>query len=244
MKRSFADLHLNLSLDEPKKAFNLIKKAKALGYDIVGFSNSSISTDMTKIEALKNYCKDIKIDFVSRIDLNPKNRTDLKSQLRLVRRKYEVICVRCKTKEVARQAAQDRRVDLLNFPILNSRRRYFDRSEAVLASNSLAALEIDVLPILNQEGYLRARFLSFIRKETAIAQDFHIPIVLSSGATRIAFLRKPRETASLFYLIDMDESSALNTISNNPVAIVARNREKLNSSFVAPGIRIIKEGKN
>ena len=230
MKRSFADLHLNPNLDEPKKVFNLIKKAKTLGYSILGFSNS-ISTDIAKIDALKNYCKEIEIDFVSRIDLNPKNRTDLKSQLRLVRRKYEVICVRCKTKEVARQAAQDRRVDLLNFPILHSRRRYFDRSEAVLASNSLTALEIEVNPFLVLEGPSRARLLSLLRRETAIAKDFHIPIILSSVATKTTLLRKPREIAALLSLIDFDETSALDTISNNPNSIVARNRRKLNSKF-------------
>ncbi|MCW3997196.1 MAG: hypothetical protein NWF10_01330 [Candidatus Bathyarchaeota archaeon] len=243
MKRSFVDLHLSPTLLELNKVFNFIKKAKMLGYDLIGFS-TNISSDKTKIEAIKNYCRETEIDFVSRIDLNPKNRIDLKSQLRKVRRKYEIICVKCKTKEVSRQAARDRRVDLLNFPLLHFRNRFFDRSEAVLASNSLAALEIDVNPLLVQEGPSRVRLLSFLRRETAIAKDFHIPIVLSSGATKTALLRKPREIAALLYLIDLDEPSALDTISNNPNSIVARNREKLNSSFIAPGIRIIKEGKS
>jgi hypothetical protein len=41
----------------------------------------------------------------------------------------------------------------------------------------------------------------------------------------------------------LDEASALDSVSTNPAAIVKRNREKLSSRFVAPGISIIKEGK-
>ena len=48
--------------------------------------------------------------------------------------------------------------------------------------------------------------------------------------------------AALAFLFGLDEASALETVSKNPVAIVKRNREKLSSGFVAPGIRVIKEG--
>jgi hypothetical protein len=36
----------------------------------------------------------------------------------------------------------------------------------------------------------------------------------------------------------------LEAISQNPVSIVKRNRQKLSPNFVAPGIRVIKEGKD
>jgi RNase P/RNase MRP subunit p30 len=49
--------------------------------------------------------------------------------------------------------------------------------------------------------------------------------------------------ASLAYLFGMDEASALDAVSTNPSAIVERNRKKLGSRFVAPGISIVKEGK-
>jgi len=241
MKRSFVDLHLSPNLQKIDTTFQFIKKAKNLGYNLIGFS-TNIFTDKHSIDSIQSYCKETQIEFVSRIDLSPKNRNELKSQLRKVRRKYEIICVKCKTKEVARQAAQDRRVDLLNFPSLYFRNRFFDRSEAELASNSLAALEIDAKPLLVLEGSSRTRLLSFLRRESAIAKDFHIPIILSSGVSETTLLRKPREIATLMSLLDLDENSALDTISTNPNTIISRNREKLSSSFVAPGIRIIQEG--
>ncbi len=242
MKRLFADLHLSPPLHDLNYAFQLVKKAKLLGYQLLSFS-TNLYSDKNTLNLLKNFCKEIQIDFVSRIDLNPKNRNELKSQLRKVRRKYEVICVKCETKEVARQAAQDRRVDLLNFPSLYFKKRFFDRAEAVLASNSLTSLEIDVKPLLILEGPSRTRLLSFLRRETALVKDFHIPLILSSGATTTLLQRKPREIASLLNLFDFDMTSALDTVSRNPYSIIMRNREKLGSKFVAPGIQIIKEGK-
>ena len=242
MKRLFADLHLSPPLNDFNYTCQLVKKAKKLGYHLLGFS-TNLYTNKNSLISLKNFCKEIKIDFVSRIDLNPTNRNELKSQLRSVRRKYEVICVKCETKEVARQAAQDRRVDLLNFPSLFFKKRFFDHAEAELASNSLAALEIDIKPLIILKGSSRTRLLSFLRRETAIAKKFKIPIILSSGIEKITFQRKPQEIATLMDLFDFDASLALDTVSKNPYSIVLRNRAKLSPSYIAPGIRIIKEGK-
>jgi RNase P/RNase MRP subunit p30 len=83
-----------------------------------------------------------------------------------------------------------------------------------------------------------------LRREAAIAGEFHVPIVVSSGVAAEMLLRKPREMAALAFLFGLDEASALEAVSQNPVAIVKRNREKLSSKFVAPGIRVIKEGKD
>jgi RNase P/RNase MRP subunit p30 len=81
-----------------------------------------------------------------------------------------------------------------------------------------------------------------LRREAAIAKEFHVPIVVSSGVSEERLLRRPREMAALTFLFGLDEVSALKAVSQNPVAIVKRNREKLSSKFVAPGIRVIKEG--
>ena len=137
---------------------------------------------------------------------------------------------------MARQAAKDRRVDLLNFPSLDYHKRFFDRAEAELASCSLAALEVDVKPLLILEGPPRVRLLTSLRREVAIAREFHVPIVVSSGVAEERLMRLPRDLASLAFLFGLDEAQALDAISTNPAAIVRRNREKLSSRFVAPGI--------
>jgi RNase P/RNase MRP subunit p30 len=93
------------------------------------------------------------------------------------------------------------------------------------------------------EGPARVRLLSCLRREVAIALEFHVPVVVSSGVGEEVLMRLPRDLASLGYLFGLNESEALDAVSTNPAAIVLRNREKLSSRFIAPGISIVKEGK-
>jgi len=243
MKRTFADLHLRLNGKDQAATQLMLKKAAALGYKLVSVP---CQPEMRAEETakLKDSCKEVGMDFASRVNLRPRNPDELLSQLRRLRRKFEVICVLCENKEVARQAAKDRRVDLLSFPMLDFRRRFFDRAEAELASRSLATLEVDVKPLLVLEGPARVRLLSCLRRETAVAREFHLPVVVSSGSSEVSFLRKPREMAALASLFGLDGDAGLDAVSQNPSAIVRRNRGKLDGGFVAPGIRVVKEGKD
>jgi ribonuclease P/MRP protein subunit RPP1 len=241
MTRTFADLHLRVNPKDPSTQ-RLIQKAAELGYRAISipFTNE---VPEAEVAAIKATCTQAGIEFVSRADFKPRNQEDLMRFLRKFRRSFEVLCIVCDDKEVARQAAKDRRVDLLNFPSLDYHKRFFDRAEAELASCSLAALEIDVKPLLVMEGPPRVRLLSCLRREISIALEFHVPLVLSSGVGEEGLMRMPRDLASLGYLFGLDESEALDAVSTNPSGIVSRNREKLNSKFIAPGITMIEEGK-
>ena len=115
MKRAFADLHLRLNLKDPATASRIINKAATLGYRLIAVPLSPETREDEKVK-LQRICSEANIDFASRVDIKPKTRNDLTHQLRRLRRKFEVICVTCENKEVARQAAKDHRVDLLNFP--------------------------------------------------------------------------------------------------------------------------------
>jgi len=243
MKRIYADLHLCANLKDSERVSRIISKASRLGYRLIAITFPSNSTE-EEIQKLRSICKEANIDLASRVDLKPKTPKELIYNLRKLRRRFEIIAVMCESKNVARQAAKDRRVDLLNFPSLDFRRRFFDLAEAELASNSLASLEINMKLLLTLEGPARIRLLSSLRRETAIAQEFHVPIVISSGVSDELLLRKPRELAALAFLFDLDETCAVEAVSKNPVAIVKRNREKLSPRFVAPGMRIIRRGKD
>jgi ribonuclease P/MRP protein subunit RPP1 len=241
MTRPFADLHLKVNPKETQSLERAIIRAAKFGYRYFSVPfNYEPSTQ--EIDNLKATCKTVGIEPVLRADLRPRNENDLMINLRRLRRKFDVLCVQCDNKEIARQAAKDRRVDLLNFPNLDYRKRFFDRSEAELASSCLAAYEIDVKPLLVLEGPSRIRFLSSLRREVAIAKDFGVPLIVSSGVSEERLMRMPRDLASLSFLFGLTETEALDAVSTNPVGIVLRNREKLGSNFVAPGITLIKEG--
>jgi RNase P/RNase MRP subunit p30 len=243
MKRKYTDLHLCPDLDNDEQVTRMIRKASQLGYGLIAIRLPP-NIPEEKIRKLQSICQENKIDFASRVDLKLRTSNELIRSLRKFRRRFEVIAVMCESKQVARQAAKDRRVDLLNFPGSNRRKRFFDKAEAELASNALGCLEIDIKPLLTLEGPARIKLLSSLRREVTIAEDFHVPIVVSSGASNELLMRKPREIAALTLLFDLDKSSAINAVSKNPLAILKRNREKLSPNFVAPGIRLIRRGKD
>ena len=241
MKRVFADLHLKVNPKETQACERAIQRAAKFGYRYIAvpFTFEPTTEEITN---LKTFSKAVGIDLVLRADLRPRNENDLMTNLRRLRRKFDVIGVTCDDKDIARQAAKDRRVDLLSFASLDYRKRFFDRSEAELASSCLAAFEIDVKPLLVLDGPSRIRFISSLRREVAIAKDYGVPLVVSSGVSEEHLMRMPRDMASISYLFGLSEMEALEAISTNPVAIVLRNREKLGSRFVAPGISVVKEG--
>jgi RNase P/RNase MRP subunit p30 len=240
MKKVYADLHLCADYDRVEQVSRVVSKASKLGYGLVAVPFRRFSTE--QIRQVGEACKEAGVEFAPRVDLRPQTPGELVSSVRRLRRRFEVVAVMCESKGVARQAAKDRRVDLLNFPQPDFRRGFFDAAEAELASNSLASLEVDVKPLLALEGPARIRLLSSLRREVATARKFHVPIVISSGVSDEMLMRKPRELAALASLFDLNGIFSLEAVSKSPVAIVKRNREKLGPSFVAPGIRIVRRG--
>jgi ribonuclease P/MRP protein subunit RPP1 len=240
MTRDFADLHLRVNPKDQKSSNQFIERAARFGYRFISIPfTSGLQED--EVTGLKAKCTKAGIDFATRVDFHPRTENDLTHFLRKFRRRFEVLCISCDNKEVSRQAAKDRRVDMLSFPNLDYHRRFFDRAEAELASGGLAALEVDIKPLLILDGPSRVRLLMSLRREVAIAREFKIPLVVSSGVAEEKFMRFPRDMASLSYLFGLDEASALDAVSTYPVAIVKRNREKLGKRFVAPGINVVKE---
>ena len=213
MTRAFADLHLRVNPKDQQATQQLINKAASFGYSLISipFTSELREEELAKLKAI---CSEAGVDFVSRADFHPRTENDLTHFLRKFRRRFEVICISCDNKEVARQAAKDRRVDLLSFPSLDYHKRFFDRAEAELASGSLAALEVDVKPLLILEGPPRVRLLMSLRREVAIAREFKVPIVVSSGVAEERFMRFPRDMASLAYLFGLDEASGFRCCFN------------------------------
>jgi len=238
MNRIYSDLHLRGNTNDTQR---LIAKAASLGYSQVAVPFSTPPTD-SELSVIKNYSQANGIDFVTRADFKPRTQEDLTRFLRKYRRQFEVICIFSDNKDVARQAAKDHRVDILNFPSFDYKKRFFDRAEAELASNTEAAFEIDVKPLLALEGPTRTRLLSTLRRETAIAKEFHVPLLISSGISEDLLMRKPHDMAALGFLFGLREENCLDAVSSNPTTIVSRNRRKLDSKFVAPGVTLLKEG--
>jgi len=236
--KCFADLQLRVPLNDFDQTEKMLQTATDLGYQMVGIP-VPLNVTCQQISKLKNLCNSVNVDFVSRVNLFPRNSNSLLKDLRKYRRKFEIISVRCNTKDVARQAAKDRRVDLLQFSVTNMRQRFFDNQEAELAANAISSLEIELTPILQLMPWSRIYLLSRLRREITAAKRAKVPIILSSGATTKHLMRGPYDNAALSTLFDFSVESALKALSSNPLNVVERNRNKLSPTFVAPGIQVV-----
>jgi RNase P/RNase MRP subunit p30 len=243
MKRQYADLHLTPNIRDFQQVSVIVNKAAQLGYHLIALLFPP-NTTQEELKQIQTVCKEAKLDIATRIDLKPRTPNDLTYNLRKFRRKFEIIAVLCESKNVARQAAKDHRVDLLSFSSTDFRQRFFDMAEAELASASQASLEINTRPLLTLEGPARSRLLASLRKEASIAKGFKVPIIISSGTSNELLMRKPQEQAILAQLFDLDREYALDAVSRNPTAVVTRNSQKLSPKFIAPGIRLVKKGKD
>jgi len=241
MKKAYADLHLRANISDESQVSRLINKASTFGYSLVSVPLSPWTPER-QLQQVQRVCDEAAVDFASRVDLKPHTPEELLKDVRKLRRRFELVAVMCESKVVARQAAKDRRVDLLNFPQPDFRRSFFDSAEAELASSCLASLEVDMRPLLTQEGAARARLLSLLRREVQTAKEFHVPIVLSSGVSEELLIRRPLDLAALSFLLGLNKNAATEAVSQNPMAIVRRNREKLSPRFIAPGIRVTRRG--
>jgi RNase P/RNase MRP subunit p30 len=241
MKR-FADLHLRAPIKDRSQTEKMVWNAAELGYSLIAIP-LPLQASQQQVSQLQHICREAKIDLATRVNLSPKTSRELLQALRRFRRKFEIISVMCRTKDVARQAARDRRVDLLQFSFTNLRKRFFDEAEAELSSHAFSSLEVEMTSLLRLAGASRIRLFSRLQREMALAERFKVPITISSGATDDLLMRGPHDTAALATLLDLPFSSALKGLSENPYATIRRNRKKLSPNYVAPGIRIVR-GKN
>ncbi len=233
--------YIDLHLKKPAKSDELrsmLTHAKRLGFGAVGLASSDPHN-------LRDIGRGFDIDVVTRVDLRPESGRELLRLLSNLRWRYEVVAVECTKKEVARQSAKDHRVDILNFspsPITRMK-VWFDRQEASLASEAGCALEINISDILRAEPFQCAKLISVVRAEIDNARRKDVPVVVSSGADSPMLMRGPREIVALLDLLSVEEEAGREMISQNPLMIVERNRGKMAPGFVAPGVRVVEDGR-
>jgi ribonuclease P/MRP protein subunit RPP1 len=236
----FVDLHLSPSWGDAKEAGRLVAETARLGFRAVALATTRAEGPQTQRSVFEEDLSTRGVEAVRRLNLQPSTPEELLKDLRVHRRNFEVVSVTCETDSLARLAARDSRVDLLRFP-LSPRLQLFGEVEAELASGSNAALEVDMASVVGVEEYALPRVLRELRRRLRLAERFKVPVVVSSGAADVYGLRSPRDMAAFLRVLGLPPQAALKAVSRNPAAIIQRNREKLDSSFVGVGVRLVKE---
>ena len=234
--RRFVDLNIR-DPGDPRILTEMLELASKLG-----FKGITLASERPAPQALRDEARTLGIDLASRVDLRPRNTNELSKTLRPVRRKFEIVAVRCENKAVLRQAAKDHRVDILTFPPLKTGRSRggLDRQGASLAAKSNCAYEVSLSDLLDSSVGERARVLVNLKRDIWNATHEGVPVVATSGATTPLRMREPRAIASITSLLGIPEEKGLDTVSVTPTKILERNRAKLGPGFVSPGVKEVR----
>ncbi|MHC1636557.1 MAG: RNase P subunit p30 family protein [Candidatus Nezhaarchaeales archaeon] len=237
-KRRYVDLHIKVS-DEGDPPELLVKMAKHLGFSLIALSIESFHK-LKALEHLKKLGGDLGLDIAFRLDLKPSNPNDLKFYLRKFRRRIEVIAVYCHNVAIARTAARDRRVDVTFYNPENVL-SIFDEGQINLLVESGHYVEVNLSDMLYEPPDRQARILWNYRRVLGNAKKKGIPVIFSSGSSRIIDMRAPRELSAIASIFLGDELLAKNSVSITPMKLVQVNREKLSPNYIQPGVKVVNE---
>ena len=233
--RRFIDLQVRWpeSLEEAELLASHLRK---LGFKAVALTASKLEEAESR-QTLKKVFEGRGVEALSRLNLKPEGSRQLLEALRACRRSFEIVSVVCLSKQVARQAAKDHRVDTLLFP--GRAVRLLDEAEVELARSSGVAFEFSLSMLLNLEGRLPG-YLAEAGRNVKRALRKGIRLVFSSGASNIYGLRAPRDlAATVETLLELPSGFGLLTVSKFPMEIVERNKAKLSRAFIEPGVRLV-----
>jgi len=237
-KRRYADLHVRVT-NEGDAPELLIKMARHLGFSLIALSFDD-PHKLRDLKYIKDCARDLGVDVAIRADLRPSSPGELKRCLRKLRRRVEVIGVYCCDTSVARTAARDRRVDVTFYDPDNVL-SILDEGQLSLLAESDHYVEANLIDFLYASPDKQAKTLwnyGLVLKRVA---KRGIPILVSSGASKIVDMRAPRELCALAFLLLDQKEMAKEAVSTRPLELVRLNREKLSSSFIQPGVRVVDE---
>ena len=233
--RRFVDLQVRWpgSLEE---AGLLASHLRKLGFKTVALTVSRLEEAEGR-QTVRGVFEEKGVEALSRLNLKPETSRQLLEALRAYRRSFEIVSVVCLSKQVARQAAKDHRVDTLLFP--GRAVRLLDEAEVELARSSGVAFEFSLSMLLKLEGKLPG-YLAEAGRNVRRALKKGVPLVFSSGASDVYGLRAPRDlAATVEIMLGLPPGFGLLTVSRFPLEIVERNKVKLSRTFIEPGVRLV-----
>ncbi|WP_277553226.1 RNase P subunit p30 family protein [Halobaculum limi] len=148
---------------------------------------------------------------------------------------YPLVLVRGGTNALNRFAVEQDRVDVLAAPLSGD--GDFNHVLAKAAKTHGTRVEFDLGPALRQSGGGRVRALRALRKLREIVDYYDAPYVVSARPTSHLHLRAPRELIALGSELGFDESWIEAGLAEWG-RLAARNRERLSTGFISPGVRV------
>ena len=230
--RTYADLHISPSLDDVANARAMANLFAELQTRLVGLVVPP--QRLVPAPPIVDAFKGAGVDVARRLNLKPSSRQELLKNLRRFRRKYEIVSVDCSVPSVSRVAVRDRRVDVVYFP----RRETANVFRGELAKSCRAALEFDLSEFTSGLG--SEAELQRLRREIEVAADGSTAVIGSTKASNPFELRSLRDVAAILHVFGLPLSTAVRGVSDVPLAIVRKNRLRMEESRPEEGVTVLR----
>ncbi|MFO7832974.1 MAG: RNase P subunit p30 family protein [Halohasta sp.] len=174
------------------------------------------------------------VDVVTGIEVDAESPDSVSGSIGNFREACTLLLVRGGTNALNRYAVEQDRVDVLTRPMAGN--GDFNHVLARAAATHGVRVEFDFGPVLRETGGQRVQALRGLRKLRELVEGYDTPYVVSANATSHFGLRAPRELIALGEQIGFS-AAGVETGLAEWGRLAARNRERTDESFIAPGVK-------
>lgn len=235
----YFDLHMHSAFSEGESSIEqLASTAKELGYSGICFSEyfkndeqiKKLQEDVSKVKETVGI--EICIGFEAR------NMKELEKLIER-RRRFDVLLVHGGDLKLNRIACETPQVDILTHPELARNDSGLNHVLVKAAAANNVAIEINFREVLVANKKSRSKVIANIAKNMMLANKFHAPIILCSGAVSHFEMRDPNVLVSFALQLGLALDEARGSISRIPENIIKQSKERRDGKWISPGVKIV-----
>lgn len=152
-------------------------------------------------------------------------------------KKADLIMVSGGDSKLNRAICEMPQVDIINHPYKNNKNSGINHVLANLLVENNITVNINIMDILNNHGFYRAKILSQINQLIHLQKKFNFRMILSSGSRSFYDVRSPNDMINLSSLMNMDEEFAKKALSCNMQEVI--DNIDVHKRSIVEGIQII-----
>ncbi|MHA1308443.1 MAG: RNase P subunit p30 family protein, partial [Candidatus Heimdallarchaeota archaeon] len=178
------------------------------------------------------------IEHISRLEIHPKNVSELRKELQKQRPKCEILSIRADNAKIAQWVVKDNRVDIVAVPG-RMIKEIVTKQFANVAADNQTFIEINLQSLLDEEKN-RSISLRNLSRTMNIILQMNAPFVLSLGVKSPYEFKAVRSIIALCGLIGVSNKKVKESLELFNQRIKT-NQEKLTEGFITEGISLVEE---
>lgn len=184
--------------------------------------------------------KAINLNIYFRINLKPKNITELKQLIKKYNNFSHILSVESENKEIQIFCARDTRIDVVSFSYPNIAKT-LTPGVLSLSKQYNSFIEFSFAPIFNENKYIQSKNIRIIYSALRMTLVKKANYFISGNFPCIFDYRSPRILISICQtLLDMSSTNAKLSLKDNPSKLIQKLNKKIDPNIIEDGVKIIK----